>query len=84
MTRHDTWKTTDTDGEDAVYLTRRIEALWEEKIKTVSAVDMLTRVQSFQKWTDQEAVDWLTAGEGLYALVDKWDADRQLDFLEGL
>jgi hypothetical protein len=84
MTNHDTWKTTDRDGEDAEYQKRRIDDLWEKRLSDTKGSEFLAHLQSFQKWTDDETRDWLTNGEGLYALVDKWDADRQLDFLEGL
>lgn len=85
MTRHDAWKTTDVDGEDAEYQRRRIEELWNEKLEGILPAELLAALQRFEKWTDAEALEWIL--EGRHKFVDhfnEWDADRQLDFLEGL
>lgn len=83
--RLDAWLTTDRDGEDESKMAERIEELWNEKLEGILPAELLDALQKFEKWTDAEALEWLL--EGRYKFVDhfnEWDADRQLDFLEGL
>jgi hypothetical protein len=83
MSNHDTWKTTDRDGEDAEYQSMRINALWTAKMEKVTPAELIGHFQRFLKLTDVETVDYF-CNFSFADVFDNWDADRQLDFLEGL